>query len=315
MLIIKRLRKFGKDRPGSVAALGVFDGLHRGHMAIIRRLKVTAKRKGHDSAVVTFDPPPQLVLGKPGWPGALITLKDKETYLERAGVDVLAVIRFTPEVANLGPEEFVKMILADRLRVSHVVCGSDCGFGRGRSGNLCSLRALGLKYGFKVTEVRPIKEGGLKISSTAVKKALLRGDVALANRMLGRPYSLSGMVVRGQGLGRKLGFPTVNLEPLYGEQLVPASGVYAASALICKKVYPGLLYIGTRPTVSSRGGLSIEFHALRGCPPDRASQAEVMLLKGLRPEKRFGSLDELVRAMGRDAARALRLLGQRAKAS
>lgn len=309
MLVVKRLSKFGRERPGSVAALGVFDGLHRGHMAIIRSLTSIARKKGHDSAVVTFDPPPQLVLGKPGWPGALISLKDKEVILERAGVDVLAVIRFTTEVAKLGPEEFVKMILAERLRVSHVVCGSDCGFGRGRSGNLCSLRALGIKYGFRVTEVRPLKQGGLKISSTAVKKALLRGDVRLANRMLGRTYTIKGLVVSGQGLGRKLGFPTVNLKPAVMQMLMPASGVYAASAIMAGRAYPGLLYIGTRPTVSSRGLLSIEFHSLTAPPPSRASQAEVRLEVRLRPEKRFGTIDDLVHAMGRDAAKAARLLG------
>lgn len=315
MLVVKRLSRFGRERPGSVAALGVFDGLHRGHMAIVRRLTATARRKGHDSAVLTFDPPPQLVLGKPGWPGALTALEEKEKILERAGVDVLAVIRFTPEVAGLAPEEFVRRILAEKLRVSHVVCGSDCGFGRGRSGNLAALRELGVKHGFGVTEVRPLVERGRKIGSTAVKQALLRGDVGPASRMLGRPYSIQGRVVKGQGLGRKIGFPTVNLEPSFREQLVPACGVYAATARMGKKTYSGLLYIGTRPTVALRGGLSIEFHSLRGRPPARARLAEVSLVKRLRPEKRFESVDELVRSMGRDAARALRLPGLLNKAS
>ncbi len=308
MLIVKRLSKYGRERPGSVAALGVFDGLHRGHMAIIRSLTAIAKKRGHDSAVITFDPSPQLVLGKPGWPGALISLKDKELILERAGVDVLVVIRFTPEVAKLGPEDFVRTILAERLRVSHVVCGSDCGFGRGRSGNLSLLRKLGGKYGFRVSEVRPLKEGGLKIGSTAIKMALLGGDIDLANRMLGRPYAMKGLVVRGQGLGGKIGFPTVNLELTHKEQLIPASGVYVASAIIARRDYQGLLYIGTRPTVSNRGMLSIEFHSLTGPPPSRASHIEVRLKVRLRPEKRFSSQQELVRAMARDAGRARLLL-------
>lgn len=309
MLIVKRLSKFGRERPGSVAALGVFDGLHRGHMAIIKRLISLAKRKGHDSIVITFDPPPQLVLNKPGWPGALISLKDKEAILERAGVDVLAVIRFTPEVAKLEPEDFARVILAERLRVSHIVCGSDCGFGRGRSGNLCSLKALGRRYGFNVTEVRPLKEGGQRISSTTIKKALLRGNIDLANRMLGRPYTIKGLVVRGQGLGRKLGFPTVNLKPADEKRLLPANGVYAARAFMGKKEYPGLFYIGCRPTIERRGLLSVEFHSIRGRPSSKIVRAEVQMLVRLRPERRFRNRQELVRAMARDVDRARLALG------
>lgn len=314
MLVVKRLSKFGREKPGSVATLGVFDGLHRGHMAIIRRLTATAKKRGHDSVVVTFDPPPQLVLSKLGWPGALTSLAEKEMILERTGVDVLAVIRFTPEVAGMSPEDFVKKILVEKLRVSQVICGSDCGFGRGRSGDLTALIELGRRFGFEVTEVRPLKVRGRKIGSTAIKQALRRGDVELAERLLGRPYAISGSVVKGQGLGRKLGFPTVNIKPQWPGQLIPANGVYASSAVIGRKTFPGLLYIGTRPTLSRNGSVSIEFHSLQKAPPNGARKAEARLLRRLRPERRFESLGDLRKAMERDAGRARRWLGRKALA-
>lgn len=303
MLIVKRLNNYGKDRPGSVAALGVFDGLHLGHRAILGKLTAVARRLRHDSVTVTFDPPPQSVLSPGKTPGFLTSPEEKERLLETAGVDVLAVIKFSQEVASLSPEDFVERILVGQLHVSHAVCGSDCGFGRGRSGNLGLLRKLGRRHGFKVTEVKPRRLAGQKISSTAVKEALLRGELGKANRMLGRPYSIPGMVVKGQGLGREMGYPTLNLRPHYPLKLIPASGVYAAAARVGKAALGGMLYIGDRPTVGGRG-LSIEFHSLEGRPPRGTGRIEVSLLEYLRPDRRFQGLDELAKAIGRDAVRA-----------
>jgi riboflavin kinase/FMN adenylyltransferase len=149
----------------------------------------------------------------------------------------------------------------------------------------------------------------MKIGSSAVKMALLRGDVGLANRMLGRPYTIEGLVVRGRGLGRKLGFPTVNFKPSDRQRLIPANGVYAARSIMGEKEFPGLLYIGRRPTIERRGRLSIEFHSIGGPPPSIIGRAEVQMLGRLRPERRFRSRQELVRAMARDAGRARLVLG------
>ncbi len=311
MLIVKRLRKFGKERPGSVASLGVFDGIHLGHQAILKKLVAIARKRRHDAVALTFDPPPQSVLGPRKKHGYLTSLEEKEAILERAGVDVLGVIRFDRTVAELSPEEFVERVLVAQLRVSHFVCGSDCGYGKGRSGNLLQLRELGRRHGFGVTEVKPMRLCGGKISSTAIKKALADGDLDRANRMLGRPYSIRGRVVPGLGLGRKLGYPTINLEPNYSEKLLPAHGVYAAKASIKAKSYTGLLYIGRRPTIKRQGNLSIEFHSLKGRPTIRAGEAKVFLLKRLRAETKFRSLQELTRAIGGDAAAVRRLLGVR----
>jgi riboflavin kinase/FMN adenylyltransferase len=315
MLIVKRLGKYGDSRPGSVVALGVFDGLHRGHRAIISRLISLARSRGHDSAVVTFDPPPQAVLLGKDWPGCLTTLAEKEKMLEAAGIDVLAVIRFDRRVARLSAEEFVKKMLVDQLRASHVVCGSDCGFGRARSGNLKILKALGRKYGFQVTEVRPLLFQGKKIGSRNIKRLIRKGEVALARRMLGRPYSISGRAVKGQGLGRKLGFPTINLRLDPQGKLLPAHGVYAATAGINNRVFLGLLYIGSRPTIAPGGDRRIEFHSLKARPPVKTRGIEIKLHRFIRPERRFRNLEELKLAMTRDAARAARLLGRRASAS
>lgn len=287
-----------------MATLGVFDGLHLGHRAIIARLLQLAQRRGHDSVVVTFDPPPQAVLMNRNWPGFLTSLEEKEAILERLGLDVLAVIKFTPRVAQLPPREFVERVFVEQLRVSHVVCGSDCGFGRGRSGDLALLRRLGQEYSFAVTEVRPRVYGGRKISSSLIREAILKGRVDRAAAMLGQPYSLGGRVVKGRGLGRRLGFPTINFEPDSQQRIIPAHGVYAAEAVIEGVTYPGLLYIGTRPTLGSEGNLCLEFHSLKSEPPT-AESLRVRLLKLIRPEQRFHSLEKLREAMARDAARAL----------
>jgi riboflavin kinase/FMN adenylyltransferase len=307
MLILKRLQAFGQQRPGSVAALGVFDGLHLGHRAIIAKLLDLARRRSHDSVVVTFDPPPQAVLMNKNWPGYLTSLEEKEAILEGLGLDVLAVIRFTPRVAQLSPREFVARIFVEQLRVSHVVCGRDCGFGKGRSGNLSLLRSLGREYGFAVTEVRPCKYGGQKISSSLVRNLILAGQVDRAAAMLGRPYSLAGKVVVGRGLGRRLGFPTINFEPDSWHRIIPRSGVYAAEAVMEGGLYPGLLYVGTRPTLGLDEKRCLEFHALKSKPP-AVDEIRVRLLKIIRPEQRFPSLESLRQAMGHDAEQALRIL-------
>ena len=313
MLIVKRLNKFGVAHPGSVATLGVFDGIHLGHRAILDRLVRLARRRRHDSVVITFDPPPQAVLGPRGQARFLTSLQEKEAIFEKAGIDVLAVIKFSRAVAAMAAGDFVRRILVGQLRASHIICGSDCGFGRGRSGSLALLREMGRGCGFGVTEVRPLRLAGATISSTAIKLLISRGEVELAGRMLGRPYRIEGTVAKGQGIGRAIGYPTLNVRPGYRPKLLPRNGSYAAEARIGRRTHRGLLYVGTRPTVGRGLGPRVEFHALEGRPDPDAKNIVLQLYKYIRPEWRFSGLDQLRRAIGSDARAAARILKLPAK--
>ncbi len=309
MIKIKRLKGYGRRWPGAVVALGVFDGLHRGHRAILDRLKILAKKSGHHSVLVTFAPPPQAVLA-PGRKFFFLTsLEEKQRLLAEEGLDALAVIRFDRRVAKLSPQEFVQRVLVQQLRASQVVCGRDCGFGHNRSGDLPLLRRLGRRYGFRVTPVPPLKFRGVKISSTAIRQALLSGRPEWAARLLGRPYALGGTAVRGQGLGRRLGYPTLNLRPNCRRQLVPCDGVYIGRARWGRRLLPGVIFVGRRLTTG--GGRTIEFHSIGHKPEGGIRKIELFFLKYLRPGERFYSSEDLAAAIGRDVMKARRYFARR----
>jgi riboflavin kinase/FMN adenylyltransferase len=298
MLITKRLNRYGRQHPGSVVALGLFDGLHRGHRAIIERTAALARRRGHQSAVVTFDPPPQAVLAGNQRTSFLMSLAEKEAALERMGIDVLAVIKFSRAVAAMDPRRFVDRVLVETLHASAVVCGTDCGFGRHRSGNLPLLEEMGRERGFSVIGMTARRTGAARISSSAIRTALTAGDLAAANRMLGLPYQLTGSVVRGKRVGRTIGYPTANVRPDYRLKLIPCDGVYAATAAVGGRRCDGMLYIGVRPTV--RGGRSIEFHALDRRGDWYGRPIVISLLRYIRRDRRFPDLAALQRQIGID---------------
>ncbi|MRR10100.1 riboflavin biosynthesis protein RibF, partial [bacterium] len=283
----------------SIVAFGVFDGLHRGHRSLIGRLVARARRRGAASVVLTFEPHPQSVLRRKPWPMILTTLAEKEELLAGLGVDVLGIVRFVARTAAMAPAQFVRRVLVDQLAAAEVICGEDCGFGKGRSGDLRLLRALGREGGFTVTALRPLANRTGKVSSTGIRRALLAGELAAANRMLGRPYRLPGAIVPGFGIGRTLGYPTANIRLDDPAKLVPADGVYAAAAVIGGRRYRGMLYIGNRPTF---GGTrrQIEFHAFGARGRLAGRRITVDLLKYLRPDRAFQDAGQLRDAIAAD---------------
>jgi riboflavin kinase/FMN adenylyltransferase len=304
MLITKKLQTFRKPHPRSIVAFGMFDGLHRGHQDLVRRLTVRARRDGANSVVLTFDPHPQLVLKGKKWPMILTTLAEKEELLGRLGVDIMGIIRFSRTTVKLSPADFVGTILVKQLSAAEVICGQDCGFGRGRTGDLDLLRVLGAEHGFAVSSLSSRWYRGKKISSTTIRHALLTGDLASANRMLGRPYQLSGRVVKGHGVGRTLGYRTANVKVDDRSKLIPADGVYAAIARIKSRAYQGMLYIGARPTF--RGSRrQIEFNAFGTKKSFYGQGIDLRLMRYIRPDQAFTAPAALVRAIGRDE-RAIR---------
>ena len=300
MLTITRLNSFGKTHPGAVVALGVFDGLHRGHQALIKKLIARAKQSGHQSVALTFEPHPQKILRRAKEPFILTAGTEKKFLLSRMGVDVMAVIRFSKRTASMDPEQFVRNILVRKLGAARVICGRDYGFGAGRKGDIGLLNQLGRKYGFKVEGIAACKSRQRKIGSTLIRQQMQKGLFNQAVKLLGHPYLINGLVVKGRGVGRKIGYSTANLKVSDKLKLIPRNGVYAARALAGKKTYDGMLYIGDRPTFGGKSARAIEFSAF-GNPGDLyGRELTLEVHKFIRPGKKFGSLDELKQAIARD---------------
>lgn len=293
---------------GSVAAIGNFDGVHRGHRETLVIARREAARLGAAFAAVTFDPHPARVLRPDRAPKAISTPADREALLAAAGVELLVVLRFGAEMAKTPAEDFVERLLLGRLGVRAVVQGGNFRFGRGRSGGLDTLRSVGARRGFAVIESPAVRFAGRPISSTRIREALAAGRPEEAEAMLGRPYELSGAVVPGAGRGRGLGFPTANLLP-EGEPLL-REGVYAADALVEDEPPPpsggarprrrAIVHFGPRPTFSD--GASLEAHLLDYSGSPRALR--LRFLRFLRPVRAFPGAEALRLQLERDAAAA-----------
>lgn len=305
MLTLNRLNSYGKKHPGAVVALGVFDGLHRGHQALIKKMTARAKRAGHQSVALTFEPHPQKILHPTTHPFILTTSTEKKLLLAKMDVDVMAVIRFTKTIAAMDPEQFVKKVLVQKLGAAIVICGRDCGFGAGRKGDIGLLKTLGLKHGFKVEGISACKARQKKIGSTMIRQQILSGRFNQAVKLLGHPYLINGTVVKGRGMGRKLGYPTANLRINDKLKLIPRDGVYTARALAGTRTYDGMLYIGNRPTFDGRSTRTIEFSAF-GNPGDLyGRELTLEVHKFIRPDRKFGSPGSLQQAIAGDRVKIM----------
>lgn len=289
---------------GSVVTVGVFDGVHRGHRAVIDEVRARAAALEAKSVLVTFEPYPLAVLRPEAAPQRLTTLVEKKDLLAREGLDYVVVLPFTRELAQLTAREFVQEILVERLRLRHLVIGYDHRLGRDRSGDLNELRSLGAEFGFE-TDVVPAKPAnGQPISSSRIRAALGEGDVHAAAMGLGRPYSFQGRVVRGDGRGRGLGFPTANLEIGDDAKLIPLEGIYAVRATIADGgVHDGVIHIGPRPTFPGAGP-TIELHIFDFGRDIYDTTVTVAFCARIREVRGFDSVEALIEAMTEDCAAA-----------
>ena len=288
-----------------VLALGNFDGLHRGHTKIIERVRRVAAERGATSLVLTFDPHPPRIVRPDKAPALLMTLDQKLEALEKAGIQGVAIVRFTLEVSRWDPEYFVKAVLVDWLRVGEVWVGADFLFGRDRSGNFSLLRALGSQHGFRVEKIDPVRYKDFVVSSTRVRRLVSEGRVDEAGALLGRHVFIDGDVVRGAGRGRELGVPTANLETQ--NELLPPHGVYATTVTVDGVVHPGVTNIGLRPTFDDATRTTIEAHVL-GLDRDLyGKRVRLGFVQRLRDERRFPDVDALKAQIDADVRRARRL--------
>jgi len=285
-----------------VLALGNFDGLHRGHRKILDRLQRVAGERRASSVVMTFDPHPPRVVRPDKAPPLLMTKAQKLEALAQAGIDGAAIVRFTHEVSQWDPETFVRTVLVEWLRVSEVWVGANFLFGRDRSGNFSLLRTLGARYGFKAEKIDPVRYKDFVVSSTRVRRLITEARVDEAAALLGHPYVIDGVVIRGARRGRTMGFPTANL--CSDNELLPPHGVYATNAILDGIVMPSVTNIGTRPTVDSSGQTSVETHIFDLDRDLYGATLRLAFIQRLRDERAFDSLDLLKSQIAADCARA-----------
>lgn len=296
------LDTIGTLRGRRALTLGTFDGVHRGHRAILDHLAAAARAESLDgSAVVTFGPHPRAVLDPGRAPRLLTTLDERLEYLAEAEVDRAIVLEFDERLAATGHEDFVEHFLVRRLGLAHFVLGHDVHFGRDRGGNAVTVASSGERLGFTVSQVPSLRDDGVAISSTAIRDRVGSGDLDRAVRWLGHPFPLSGGVEVGRRLGRTLGFPTANLGTPTGGKMLPARGVYAGFARTeGGAVHPCVVNIGSAPTVDPEGSLRVEAHCL-GFEGDLYGQVlQLALGHRLRPEHRFPSVEDLRAAIAAD---------------
>ena len=293
-------------RPASwthpVLALGNFDGVHRGHRKILDRLMRVAAERSGTAVVMTFDPHPPRVVRPDKAPALLMTTAQKLDAMAAIGVQGAAIVRFTPELSRWTPDEFVKTVLVDWLRVAEVWVGANFLFGRDRTGNFSLLRTLGGTLGFKTEKIDPVRYKDFVVSSTRIRRLVAEGRVDEAGALLGHQYYVDGTVTQGDRRGRTIGFPTANL--CTDNELLPPHGVYATTATIGGVVRPSITNVGVRPTVEASGRTHVETHVFNFEQNLYGQLMRVGFVQRIRDERAFESLDALRTQIGADCDRA-----------
>lgn len=283
---------------GGIAAIGNFDGVHRGQRAVLERVVARAAETGLTAMAITFEPHPLAVLRPDAAPPRLTSAAHKEELLEAAGIEVVLVVDFTPDFSRTGAEAFVRDFLHGRLGLREIYVGSGFVFGHRREGDLALLARLGEELGFEACEVEEVTRRGQRISSTEVRRAIVEGRVEEAVEMLGRPHSIRGTIARGDRMGQRLGWPTANLDS-EGE-LVPLDGVYATRIQFEEATFDSVTNIGTRPTVYENYRRVVESHILGFAGDAYERRVELFFHKRLREERIFPTVMDLSAQIGRD---------------
>ena len=307
MKLIRGIHNLSHAPHGCVLTIGNFDGVHRGHQALLKGLEAEGRARGLPVVVMIFEPQPLELFAGEKAPARLTRLREKLRWLADSGVDYVLCVRFDRRFAALTAQNFVSDLLVDRLGVKFLAVGDDFRFGAGRQGDFLLLQKAGQKYGFDVTSTQTFCESGVRVSSTAVRQALADDNLKLAENLLGRPFTISGRVVHGDELGRTIGFPTANI-PLR-RQVSPVKGVYAVEVTgLGDTALPGVANIGTRPTVAGVRQ-QLEVHLLDVVMDLYGRHIDVVLRKKIRNEQRFASLDELKAQIARDEVAAREFFG------
>jgi len=297
------------SKKDSVVTIGTFDGVHIGHQKIIKQLVEIAEKDNLQAVVLTFFPHPRMVLQKDTGINLINTIDEKSQLLENFGIDHLVIHKFTKEFSRLGAMEFVRDTLVKKLHVKHIIIGYDHRFGRNRTANIDNLREYGEVYNFKITEISAQEIDEVAVSSTKIRKALNNGDIEVANAFLGYNFMLTGTVVEGKNLGKQIDFPTANLNIEESYKLIPKNGSYVVKSIIEDKTIYGMMNIGTNPTVNGESQ-SIEVHFFNFNKNIYNKKIQVELIKRLRDEQKFDSIDTLKVQLHKDKEICLNYLNQ-----
>ena len=297
MKIVKEFENYTENTP-KVLSLGMFDGVHFGHISIINLLKSVAQENNLETAILTFWPHPRKVFNPNDEIKLLNTLNEKLNLLENANLDVVFLKSFDENFRNLTGEEFVRQILVEKLNVKHIIIGHDHVFGKNKSGNFELLQKLSKELDFVVQQLDAVKEGEFNISSTKIRNCLANGNIIGANKMLGYHYSVSGKVIDGKKLGRTIGYPTANIE-VDELKLLPKKGAYIVEVYVKNKFYKGMLSIGTNPTVNG-DKLTVEVYILDFNEDIYGEEITVKFRDFLHEEIKFESLEKLIERLDED---------------
>lgn len=309
MIVHKGYEGLKIEKP--VIALGVFDGLHKGHQKLMDRVKACAGKIGGESVILTFDIHPRTVLD-PGNSGLflLTTTEEKKSLIREQGIDHLIIVEFTPEFSKIGSSDFIKSVLKDKIGVRCLIVGYDHRFGHSGT-NDEPIESYAARLGIEVERVDSVLDGGKPISSSAIRDMIVKGEIEKANHLLGYAYTISGNVVPGKKLGQKLGFPTANVELDEQLKLLPADGVYAVIIVVEGKSYHGVLSLGNNPTVNITGNKSIEAHIFDFDGGIYGKKISVSFVSHLRGLIKFKDTNELAAQIAIDKKNAENILKAR----
>ena len=291
----------------TIVTIGTFDGVHMGHKKIIEKLTQNTENSKFESVILTFFPHPRIVLQEKSDIKLINTIDEKILLLEKTGLDNLIIHPFDKKFAALTAEEFVKTILVDQLNIQKIIIGHDHRFGVNRSANIDDLILYGAKYGFEVEQISAKEIDEISVSSTKIRNAISTGNITLANDYLGYPYFFSGEIIKGKQLGRTIGFPTANLVVAADYKLIPKIGVYIVSSFFNNMTIYGMMNIGTNPTVGGEN-LSIEIHFLDFDAKLYDQKMEITVLKKIRDEQKFESIEALKKQIEKDKEFAISFL-------
>ena len=311
MQLIRGLHNLQKFRPefsqGCALTIGNFDGVHLGHQHVLQVLREEAKKRHLPTVVMVFEPLPVEFFSPQKAPVRLMNLREKLQAFAKTDVDYVVCVHFTAEFANLSAAEFVEQVLVDGFAVQHLVVGDDFHFGKGRKGDFAYLQQAGSQFGFSVTDMPTHQMGQERVSSTRIREALQKPDLAEVNRLIGAPFGFNGRVIHGQKLGRTIGFPTLNLNPKRIQ--MPVQGVFAVTVEgIAEKPWPAVANLGLRPTVDGVRP-SIEVHLFDWGQDLYGRHIDVTLQSFIRPEMKFNGLDALTVQIKQDAQQAREFFG------
>lgn len=294
----------------AVVTIGTFDGVHIGHQELLRKLRESAKSIGAETVILTFFPHPRMIIHPEDQGIRLInTVKEKIELLEAIGIDHLIITPFTRDFSNLSPEEYIEEILVKRIGTSKISIGYDHRFGKNRAGSLADLNKLATKFGYEVEVIPEQDIQQAAVSSTRIRQALLTGNIASATELLGHTFSLEGRVIRGDQIGRTLGYPTANLYVEEPYKLIPADGIYSAYTHVEGIKYEGMAYIGHRPTVNGMSR-NIEVNIFDFDEEIYGQTIRIDFDAFIRPDKKFNSLEELTVQLGLDKISSLACLAR-----